>query len=377
MTYKNQTWSESPFPDLDSNQTFILVFYSPKYYQDHSPFIELKKHYPLSTIVGCSTSGEIYNQSINDDSLSIAIVKFSHSNIKSFTQSINDYAESYHAGIKIGESLKADNLKAILLLSDGIIVNGTELVEGAKSILGPEVIITGGLAGDGTNFTKTSILKDSISVNNHICAVGFYGDDIKISFGSSGGWETFGPEKLITLSQKNVLYEIDKKPALDLYKEYLGEKSKELPSSALLFPLGISEKRLDKKVVRTVLSVNESEKSMTFAGNIPQGWYMQFMKARFDNLVQAALLAGQAANINMPRSSDKLAIAISCVGRRLVLKEKSESEVKAVLDSLGKKTRLIGFYSYGEISPTGKVSNCDLHNQTMTITTISENIRGE
>ena len=66
-----------------------------------------------------------------------------------------------------------------------------------------------------------------------------------------------------------------------------------------------------------------------------------------------------------------LAIAISCVGRRLVLGERTEEETEATLDVLPDGTQQIGFYSYGEISPLSS-GRCDLHNQTMTLTTISE-----
>jgi hypothetical protein len=374
LTYKNSTWSETSFPNCDSDRTLILIFYSPHFFNNHIPFEELKEKYPHSVIGGCSTSGEIHDAKIDDDSLSVAIVQFEKTVIKTCEFPINDYIESFEIGNKIGATLNSESLKGILLLSDGIIVNGTDLVEGVKKSVNSDVLVTGGLAGDGENFLKTSVLKNSVPTTKFVSAVGFYGNEIKISFGSYGGWEAFGPERIITRSHKNILYEIDGKPALDFYKEYLGEKAKDLPAAALLYPLGISDKPHEKKVVRTVLSINNDEKSMVFAGNIPQGWYARLMQARVENLIEAALIAAQSANMNIVRSSEKLAIAISCVGRRLVLKDKTVDEVEAVLDTLGKKTRLVGFYSYGEISPTGKVSTCDLHNQTMTITTITEKI---
>jgi hypothetical protein len=288
------------------------------------------------------------------------------------TVDINDTTQSYDAGIQLAESLKKENLKSIIVLSDGLAVNGSSLVEGLKKNLHSSVIITGGLAGDGCDFKSTWILNEGKPVHKSITAIGLYGNDIEIGYGSKGGWDIFGPERLITSSKDNILYEIDGQPALQIYKNYLGDKAKDLPSSGLLFPLAIREQPLSKiEVVRTILAIDEKNQSIIFAGNIPQGWYAQLMKANFDRLIEGASIAGHLATSQIHMTPDTLNLAISCVGRRLVLGERSEEEVEASLETLGKDATLIGFYSYGEISPSG-LGSCDLHNQTMTLTTIGE-----
>jgi hypothetical protein len=199
-----------------------------------------------------------------------------------------------------------------------------------------------------------------------------YGDSIEIGYGSKGGWDSFGPERLITRSQGNVLYEIDGQPALSLYKKYLGDRAKDLPAAGLLFPLAIREKPLsENQVVRTILSTDESKQSITCAGDVPQGWTAQLMRANLDRLIEGASIAGQLAKSQIVSPKNYLGIAISCVGRRLVLGERTEEEIEASLDMLGTNSSLVGFYSYGEISPSG-LNACDLHNQTMTLTAISE-----
>lgn len=372
FNYKDGSgWSLKDFPKLDSKNTLILTFYAPQFNKKTELFQLLQKEYPISQLVGCSTSGEIYNDEVNDKSISVAVVKFEHSKIKVATNNITDNGQSYGAGISLAKELNDPSLKAVLILSDGLTVNGTQLVEGIKTVLPNNVIVTGGLAGDGKDFKKTSVLKSGVPTAQCISAIGFYGDPIEITYGSKGGWDVFGPERLITRSKDNILYEIDGEPALALYKKYLGERSSGLPATGLLFPLAISESLSGTQVVRTILAVNEKDQSMTFAGNIPQGWYGQLMQANFDRLIQGSSDAGKAAMENQHSDNDRLAIAISCVGRRLVLGERSEEEIEATLDSLGHKSHLIGFYSYGEISPSG-LSGCDLHNQTMTLTTITE-----
>ncbi len=206
-------------------------------------------------------------------------------------------------------------------------------------------------------------------------AVGFYGDHIQVGHGSKGGWDKFGPERQVTKSSGNVLYQLDGRPALELYKEYLGERASGLPATGLLFPLAIRTSQTEGKVlVRTILAVDEATQSMTFAGDIPEGVFAQLMRANFDRLIQGASEAATLtinSHNSLPSNSPTLCIAISCVGRRLVLGERSEEEVEAALEILPKGSRQIGFYSYGEISPY-QSGTCDLHNQTMTLTTITE-----
>ncbi|MGD9591924.1 MAG: FIST signal transduction protein [Candidatus Berkiella sp.] len=369
---KDSGWSVKTFPPLDSPTTLIFAFCAPEFYNNCAPIQALKTAYPQSQIVGCSTAGEIYLDSINDSSISVAVTKFEKSNIKIVSEKIKDATQSKSIGKKLTQSLQGDNLKAIFVLSDGLMVNGSALVQGLKENLDPSVIITGGLAGDGNQFKNTWILQNEKPVYNAITAIGLYGDHIQIGYGSKGGWDIFGPEKLVTRSKGNILYEIDGEPALAVYKKYLGDRAKDLPAAGLLFPLSIRESTKSKdKVVRTILAVDQNSQSMTFAGDIPQGWYVQLMKANFDRLIEAASIASKlaASEISIPQNT--LNIAISCVGRRLVLGERTVEEVEASLESLGKSPAMIGFYSYGEISPSG-LPSCDLHNQTMTLTSIHE-----
>ncbi len=372
----NKGWSVTPFPAFDSKQTLVLVFCAPEFIDNPQPILDLAKAYPGSTLVGCSTAGEIFGTQVQDHSLAVAVVQFQDTRIEKSSASVHKSAESFDAGKSIGERLKQPDLRAVFVLSDGNNVNGSELVRGINSALPQEVVVTGGLAGDGDRFKRTWVINEGKPVTDTVVAVGLYGQQVEIGFGSHGGWDIFGLERTVTRSEGNVLYELDGKPALQLYKEYLGDLAKGLPSSALLFPLALRANSADtQSIVRTVLAVDEATQSMTFAGDIPQGYRAQLMKANFDRLIEGAAQAAtktQAVKTNGSKTDngDSLSIAVSCVGRRLVLGERSEEELEAALEKLPNKTRQLGFYSYGEISPSG--GYCDLHNQTMTITTISE-----
>lgn len=366
-------WSVTPFPAFDSPQTLVLVFGATNYLDNPAPIQQLTDAYPQSIFLGCSTSGEILGTTILDDSLVVAVTQFNKTTLRFSSASIASSGSSFQAGQSIAQELFDPDLRGLMVLSDGTStnVNGSNLVRGLNSILPDSIIVTGGLAGDGDRFARTWVLKDKLPHMGYVTAVGFYGQHIHFGHGSKAGWRIFGPERRVTRSQENVLYELDGRPALELYKQYLGERAADLPASALLFPLSIREGAEDKQIVRTILSVDEASQSMTFAGDIPQGSFAQLMRASFAGLVDGASEAAAKARALGPELDDTLSVAISCVGRRLVMGEYTEDELDAALEVLPKGTKQIGFYSYGEISPFA-TGYCDLHNQTMTVTTISE-----
>ncbi len=350
----------------------MIVFGAPEFLDAPASIHQLAQAYPHSHVIGCSSSGEIFQTGVYDESLSVGVARFEQTRIASAVTACRSAQESFAAGKRLAERLLQPDLRGILVLSDGLQVNGSELVNGINAVLPDSVVVTGGLAGDGDRFASTWILKDDAPHSGCISAVGFYGDHVHIGHGSKGGWDAFGLERRVTRSEGNWLYELDDKPALELYKKYLGEQAAGLPASALLFPLALRANAADdKSIVRTILAINEEEQAMIFAGDIPQGYLAQLMKANFDRLIDGASEAASLAKHALDDASPTLSIAISCVGRRLVLGERTDEELEAVLDELPQGTRQIGFYSYGEISPYA-AGHCDLHNQTMTLTTIRE-----
>ncbi len=373
--FKDAGWSVDAFPALDSPSTLVMAFCAPEYLQDQTPIQALLDAYPQSCVIGCSTAGEIIDDSVFDHSIIVAIMKFKETPIKQACFEVNSSDDSFEVGKSLAESLKQEDLRGVFLISDGLNVNGSELIKGVNHILPENVTVTGGLAGDGSRFKNTWIISEREIKQNHVAAIGFYGDKICIGHGSKGGWDSFGPERRITKSKGNVLYELDGKPALALYKEYLGDRAEGLPATGLLFPLAIRKNLKDEKeIVRTILAVDEKKQTLTFAGDVPSGYLAKLMRANFDRLIAGANLAAESAKIHCAGDGGNhpiLVVAISCVGRRLLLGEYIEEEVESTLEVFPKETKQIGFYSYGEISPYG-LGRCDLHNQTMTLTTFSE-----
>ena len=363
-------WS-TPLPALDSPSTLVVVFGDRVVEDDPRPLHEIAASFPTSVVIGCSTSGQIAGASLRDGVCAVAIMRFDRVRLAKAGADVGCSADSLAAGQAVGASLAAEDLRAVFVLSDGLSVNGSELVAGLTANVASGVVVTGGLAGDGDKFERTWVIDGVERRAGRVVAVGLYGESVRVGSGSQGGWSIFGPERVVTRSDANVLYELDGKPALELYKRYLGELAAGLPASALLFPLAIRSGAEGEQLVRTVLAVDEHDQSMTFAGDIPEGWRAQLMRSSSDRLVDGAAGAAAQSGNGLSSSGPTLGIAISCVGRRLVLGERTEEEIEATLEALPAGTELIGFYSYGEIAP-GVSGACDLHNQTMTITTFAE-----
>jgi hypothetical protein len=370
FSFQNNTWNNAFSENADQFQ-LVLAFGERDIFESRSVAKELQLFFPAANVVCGTTSGEIMQRSVNDDSISCVAINFEKTELQIALSNIRNFENTYNLGNHVAKQLNKENLNYVLVISDGGKVNGTELTQAISEELGSDVLVTGGLAGDKARFQKTLVgLNDDVQDGN-VVLIGMYGNHIKVGHGLKGGWDMFGPERTITKSAANVLFEIDGESALDLYKNYLGNYASELPGSALLFPLAIKANVEDKPLVRTILSIDETTQSMTFAGNMPEGSSVRLMKANFDNLIESAGQAATEASF-IQNSKPDLVLLISCVGRKLVLGNRTEEEVESAADNFAENTPIIGFYSYGEISPHQTGTCSDLHNQTMTITTFSE-----
>lgn len=371
MSFKDLP-AKSPLPTA----TLVLTFGSMKRFSDPNLAKKLKERYPIAQIVGCSTSGEISAQGVFDDSVQITAIMWEKSQQKVLSTKMNDMQNSFDAAVGLAKQLKADALKTVLLFSDGLHVNGSELLDGFQSILG-DIPIVGGMAGDGAAFVKTlQIINETIS-DNLVIAVGIYGDSLITANGALGGWKPYGPPRKITKSVKNVVYEMDGKPALSLYKLYIGDAyAKALPGSGLKFPLAlIEEGKRDVEKIRTLLAIDANTGSLTFAGNVEEGQTVRLCQTSHDRLIEGASGAAQMVTNNLATirtSQTALALCVSCVGRKLVMAENISDEITAVQNILGIQTAITGFYSYGEFAPRPNTKDNVLHNQTMTIGYLTE-----
>ena len=356
-------WDETPNMKAD----LVLVFADTPFFQTEQCYLQLREKFPDAHIAGCSSAGSVSGIEISDGDMVATIVRLEHGTLRLALADVTPGARVEEIGARLMDELNDEALRHVFVLSDGLQINGSELAKGLNQAGVP---VTGGLAGDGARFEKTFVMADAPACSGRIAALGFYGD-IAVASGCFAGWEDFGAQRIVTKSQGNVVYEIDNQPALGLYKKYLGEQAADLPASGLRFPLSMQENKDEKALIRTLLAVDEDAQSLTFAGDVPQGYLCKLMRTNLDNLIDNAGLAADAARPKQPGAVG-LCLVVSCVGRRLVMGQLTEDELEIVSERLGSATSITGFYSYGELAPFSEVLLCQLHNQTMTLTTLYE-----
>ncbi len=349
----------------------VLVFGDRFLLEDGAIYNEIKKLYPDGELVFGSTSGEILDTRVYEETIAITAIEFESATFRVVRENVADFPNVEKMGKALSSQLDKKGLQHVFIVSDGSFVNGSSLIGGLEAADNFRASITGGLCGDGTRFEKTLASYNEAPKQGEVVAIGFYGDSLEISYANYGGWTPFGPERTITRSRDNVLYEIDGRPALDLYKTYLGDKARELPQAALLYPLTVQQSKDVEPLVRTILNIDEASNSMILAGDVPMKAKVQLMMSTMNDIAEGASNAAEFAMRNR-KDKPELAILVSCVGRRLVLGERTEEEIEEVYDVVGDQAKITGFYSYGEMAPFAGKNACQLHNQTMTLTLMSE-----
>lgn len=368
-----QGWQWKEEKQLKDSAQLVLAFGEKTIVEDRLHYETIKQFYPKAEIVFCSTAGEIHDTLIDDHSLVLTAVQFEKTRIKTTKISTQVVKNSREIGKELSHRLSAEDLVYILvLLTDGKTISASELIAGMSEVLDPQVVVSGGLAVNTENLEETLVGLNTVLSNNLVVAIGFYGDALQVGNGAMGGWDPFGPERLVTKAQGNVVYELDKKSILALYKKYLGEQAKDLPKSGFFFPLKMVIAEEKNSVVRTVIGIDEENQSMTFAGNIPEGARVTLMKGNFDRLIDASAEAAKHSQQAVGMEFAHLAIIISSIGRKFVLGPRVEEELEEVQYVLGENCVLCGFYSYGQISSSADFKVTRLQNQVMTITTFSE-----
>ena len=371
---KEAGWKAVSAHGIRDRAQIVFVFGDTGRLKQAEPLKDVHGLFPQARVVGCSTAGEIVAGRVFDDSITATAVFFENTPLQFAQATVDGMGDSFAVGAQLADALSHDGLVHVFVLSDGLNVNGSALAKGLRSRLPADTAVTGGLAADQDRFHETVVLLDDLPQKSTVVAVGFYGDNLQIGYGSRGGWDSFGPDRAVTRAKANVVYELDGQPILQLYQKYLGELAGGLPATGLLFPLSLALADGGERLVRTILAVNEAEGSMTFAGDVPEGCRARLMKANVERLLDGAAESARQARVT-GAGPPSLAMLISCVGRKLVLKQRVDEEVESVRDAFDGTTALTGFYSYGEICPVRPENKqAELHNQTMTVTTFTERL---
>lgn len=333
---------------------------------------------PGTPVVGCTTDGEISTPGLSTDS--VVVLALASDQIKFSTVAVDFLSQdSFKAGIKVGDQFINTNVKYMQIFSDGLLGNGSKIVEGIQKVLGKSIIIAGGTAGDGSLFTRTYQYHNDKVLTNSIVGVGFEGK-FSFSTGVSSGWTPVGMAKEVTKSTGNVVYELDGQPALDVYKKFLGKHASMLPAVGVEYPLALLGPQGDVGedgyfLCRATMGVDHEKGSITFAGDVPQGVMVKMTMGNDLDVIKAAKEAAQRALDQLKKNKNiqpKVVFLYSCMARKIVLGSRTNEEILAVKEVIGKDFPIIGFYTYGEYAPIGKQNMSCLHNEVATITIIGE-----
>jgi hypothetical protein len=350
-----------------------VVFATPALWKDEKPMEEACAILQGCQVLGCSTAGEILGPRARSDSISALGIRFDTAQVKVAEAPVNAPEESYYAGQQLGKALAGPKLKGVFALVPGLRVNGAAFAKGLGGSFDKGVTVMGGMAGDGAGFANTYTLFNGKISQSRAVAFGVYGDHVTVKHGTRCGWKSFGPLRRVTRAAGNVLYELDSKPALNVYREYLGDRAAELPASGLLYPLSIlkGDSRQDSGIVRMLVNVNQHEGSVILAGDIPQGAQVRLMHADADVLIDGAGQAGREASM-WGVAGETATLMVSCLGRKMALGSDVDEEVEAVHKAIGGSSACAGFYGYGAISPLPGQTPPELQNQAMAVTHIVE-----
>ncbi|MBE0492201.1 MAG: PAS domain S-box protein [Sulfurospirillum sp.] len=307
-------------------------------------------------IIGSSTAGEILNGKIFDKTIVISVSVFTSTQLIAKSYSNED---SLVIGQKITQDIVTDTTKAIILFADGLQCNGEAILQGMNQNSKKGIIVSGGMAGDNSLFLKTFVIHDENIFEKGAVAVSLSSTSLQVHNSYNLSWKSIGLPMMITKADKNRIYEIDNKPIIDIYREYLGEDVvQNLPDSAIEFPLIFQRANLE--IARSMVAADES--SITYAGEIARG-----TKVRFG--VASATLFDQGSkklyeiNKNVPIES---LFIYSCVGRKMFLGKELEHE----LEPLTNLAPISGFFTYGELYSGDK--EYQMLNITTTVLGLSE-----
>ncbi len=341
MVITNFYYSELDAQETNENATLFFFAFN-RLSKKEGYHKRLKSKYPQATIVMFSTAGHFISDKIEDDNELVCVLEFEKSSVKARSYSSEDFESDYQLGSCIGSDLESD-AKALILITDGGLINGTDLIKGVNTHTNAGLQILGGIAGDGTRFKDTLVGLDEEPRSGQIAAVALFGEELEIVSRQDSGWSSLGLEFLITKSDKNKLIELNNKNAYEILSEFMHSETDESFTHNMLYYPFFVEDELNEGVIRTPIAVDHVGKTITYAGNMPIGSTVKLMKSRTMQLLDSTF---DLANECISESSlNEFIFAISCVGRRVVLQDMANEEFVELNNVFGSNAKYFGFYS--------------------------------
>jgi hypothetical protein len=314
-------------------------------------------------VFGASSSGEITNDEIHEESIVVMLLEISRDAYR-----INVFdgegKTSYQSGQSVAEWAKTvyDN-PAFMVMTAGLFTNGDQIVNGITDTMERQVPLFGGRSGDDLRLQETFVFSVSQAISDGVVALIFDQSTIDLKGIAVSGWKGIGTPKTITKAEGNIVYEIDNEPVLDVYNEYLNIGSDlEL---AIEYPLLLI--RDDGTFVMRVPATLNEDKSMVYGGTMPEGSKVRFSMPPGFEIIDYAI--EQMAEFHQQTPKSDAIVLFSCKARHMALGPMVEDEISAVHKLW--EVPLVGFFTYGEIGPVPQ-GRCDFHNHTLVPVLINE-----
>ncbi len=355
-------------PTLDFEPTLAFAFVSV-----NLPIQKIMDRFKACGIklFGGSSCGELLfdnqHELISEDGATFSLTNLNPSYFKSIAYN-RDELTSFDFGKKIGSYvLNAFDKPSVVVVGSGLSLDGQALVEGVQDAAGKDLVMFGGLAGDDAKFEQTFSFNETELLDSGAVVLALDAEHISITGLATSGWAGLGADLTVTKSEGNIVYEIDKEPALEVYKKYLSVNDEDLPAIGIEYPLMIKRDD-DTTALRAVVGIDKEKQSLLFAGSVPQGSTVTFSSSLGFDVVETT--KKHVEEFYQSHTEADLFILFSCMARHLALGPLIAEEIKLASDKW--KAPVLGFFTYGEIGTNVNLS-CDFYNQTFTLLLLKEN----
>ncbi len=351
-------------------QPHIVIMFASAHYDHEKLLAGVWSRLDASAkLVGCSSYAEINSREALSKSVTMMGMCLKGLEVQTYGQLINGDSRDFGRGL--AREAKEFGASLLMVFPDGMRVNGTQFLLGLQDVLGTQFPIVGGIAADAGDFAKTWEYHGRDVLTGGAAVLAFKGP-IELVTAARSGWMAVGATRKATkVEAGNVLLEIDSRPALDLYKEYLGNRVGEMPGVSVDFPVGVVDGLPgtlrapgdDILVLRALKGVDEERRAIIFGGDLPQDAFIRMTRATKEDVIDGANRAGDQVLQAMPNPA--IALVFNCMARKVVLGPRYKQELESTFAKLGSKLPKIGFYTFGELSPVQGTTMH--HDETFTI----------
>jgi hypothetical protein len=320
----------------------------------------INKAFPGIELIGGTTDGEMSSVlGFQQDSLTLMLfyaeeIEFCAEVGRTVSQNPEKTAQQT---VETAKMRLSKPLRLCITTPESLTTSASSILDGLKLALA-EIPVLGGTTGDQTQiqrtyqFFKTEVLTDSVPIL-------LIGGNLLFSHGISSGWGPIGKCGLVTKVEKNVIYEIDGKPALDFYHYYFDKFAADVAYPLAIFPPG--EKTF---FLRSALTDDPISGSISVAADVPEGSTIQITEATQNGIISASKTSFDQAWNAYPGKEPVAALFFSCAWRRFILGTQTKEEHRAISNALAVPLPSCGFYTYGEISPLREHGPTFFHNTT-------------